>query len=122
MAIDRDKDPEQVNKQRTLQQNRALHLYLEHLSETLNDAGLDIKKTLASNAEVPWSPATVKELIWRPLMKAQLGKASTKQLTTKEIDLVLDTVARYLGQNHGLSVSFPSIETMLHEKQAKERP
>lgn len=119
MAVNRDSDPEQKPKQRTLTQNAALHKYFELVSDTLNESGLDIKKTLASNAEVPWSPPLVKELIWRPIMKAQLQKPSTTQLTTKEIDAVLDTIARYLGQNHGVTVEFPSISTLLHEQQSR---
>jgi hypothetical protein len=121
VAVDRDFDPDQKPKQRTLNQNRALHKYFENISETLNDHGLDIKKTLASNAEVPWSAALVKELLWRPLMRAQVRKNSTTQLTTSEIDLVLDTITKYLGQNHGLTVNFPSIETLIHENQAKDQ-
>ena len=33
-------------KARTLTQNKALHFYYEHLAQELNDAGLDIQKTL----------------------------------------------------------------------------
>ena len=35
-----------TGKQRTQAQNRSLHKYLTMLSDALNDAGLDMKKTL----------------------------------------------------------------------------
>jgi hypothetical protein len=38
----------------------------------------------------------VKEYLWRPLQKAILGKQSTTELTTKEIDKVFDTNKKFL--------------------------
>lgn len=98
---------------RTIKQNKALHLYFTFLAETLNDAGLDIKKTLSPKIEIPWSSITVKELIWKQVLKAQLGKDSTKDMTTNEIDQVLSTITRYLGQQFGLMQEFPSIGTIM---------
>ena len=102
-------------KTRTTQQNKALHLYFDHLAKELNDSGYDIKKTLRNDVDVPWSPVTIKELIFRPIMKAQLGKDSTTKLTTKEIDLVINTLTRHLGEKLGIQVNFPSMESLLWE-------
>lgn len=107
--------------QRTLRQNRALHKYFTHISDELNDHGLNIMKTLRSDAEIPWSPELVKALIWKPIMKAQTGKDSTTKLNTKDIDAVLDTLTKYMGEKLGLTVEFPSIETVIREQQAKEQ-
>jgi len=107
--------------QRTLRQNRALHKYFTQISDDLNDHGLNIMKTLRSDAEIPWSPLLVKEIMWRPLMKAKLLKSSTTQLNTKEIDEILDILTKYLGEQHGLTVEFPSIETIIRNEQAKEQ-
>lgn len=115
--IDRDTDP----KQRTLQQNRALHKWFELLADNLNTAGLDMRKTLKESVEIPWSADTVKEYMFKPIMKAQLDKTSTTQLTTKEIDLVFDTITKYLGEKHGVYQDFPTIEALLHEKQSREK-
>ena len=42
-------------KQRTLQQNKALHKYFEILADTLNEAGLDARVVLKPEIEIPWT-------------------------------------------------------------------
>lgn len=98
--------------QRSTQQNKSLHLYFEHLASELNDAGLDMRKTLKPGVEIPWSAKTVKEYIWRPIMTAQLGKKSTTELETTDIDLVFNTITRHLANRFGLVVEFPSMESL----------
>ena len=105
--------------QRTTQQNKSLHLYFEHLASELNDAGLDMRKTLKPNVEIPWSAKTVKEYIWRPIMQAQLGKRSTTEMESQDIDLVFNTITRHLANRFGLEVEFPSIETLMMEMRTK---
>ena len=99
-------------KQRTTTQNKSLHLYFEHLANSLNEAGLDIQKTLRHDAQIPWSASTVKELIFRQIMTAQFGKKSTTELTTREVSEVFNTITRHLGEKFGLFVDFPSVESM----------
>jgi len=100
-------------EKRTITQNKALHLYFAHLASELNEAGLDMKKTLRPTIDIPWSGKTIKEFIWKPMMKAQLGIDSTTELTTKDIDSVFDTITRHIGDKFGLYVEFPSIETSM---------
>lgn len=100
------------NKQRTLQQNRSLHLYFTLLAQELNQAGYDMKRTLNDDVNIPWGVATVKEYLWKPIQNAQLMKPSTTELTTKEIDLVYDTLNRYLAEKTGVHVPFPSSDTV----------
>jgi hypothetical protein len=57
-------------KPRTMAQNSALHLWLGQVAQTLNDAGLDMKKTLKPNVDIPWT--------------VQLGKGSS--LATNSAD------------------------------------
>jgi len=103
-----------IKKQkRTNQQNKALHLYFKMLADTLNDAGLDMRKTLKPNVSIDWTPETVKEYLWRPVQKVQLRKTSTTELTTDEITKVWETINRFLGENHGVTQSFPSIEEII---------
>ena len=106
-------------KQRTIQQNKALHLYFTHLADELNDAGFDMRKTLKPSVEIPWSAKTIKEYIWRPIMTAQLGKKSTTEMTTRDIDTVFDTITRHLANRFKLTVEFPSIETQLQAERVK---
>lgn len=95
-------------EQRTLQQNKALHKYFELLADELNDVGLDMKKVIT--VDVPWSPETIKEWIWKPVQRAQLLKESTTEMTTAEVNKVYETVNRLMAEKFGVSVPFPGLE------------
>ena len=100
-------------KQRTTQQNKALHKLFELTAKELNEAGLDMHVVLKPEVDIPWSTATVKEYLWRPLQKIQLLKQSTTELSTKDIDLVFDTLNKLLGEKFGKYIPFPSIENLI---------
>lgn len=107
-------------KQRTLTQNRALHLYFTKVAKELNDAGLDLRAVLKPTVEIPWGTESIKTFLWKPVQKLQLGKESTTELTTQEIDKVYETLNRFLGEKHGIHVAFPSEEEMLAELSTRE--
>lgn len=109
-----------MDQKRTRQQNNALHLLFNLLSDGLNDAGLDMVHTLKPGTEIPWTSQNVKEFLWRPIQEAQLGKKSTTELTTKEIDQVFDTLNRHLGNKFKLHVPFPSIEEVMYQQDIKK--
>lgn len=99
-----------MSNQRTLRQNASLHKYFELLARELNESGYDMKRTLKPGIDIPWSPDTVKEYLWKPIQNAQLMKESTTELTTKDIDIVYDTLNRHLAEKTGVHVEFPSNE------------
>jgi hypothetical protein len=101
-------------KPRTTSQNKALHLLYELIAQELNDHGLDMRVVLKPEVDIPWSKETVKNFIWRPIQKAQLGKESTTELTTKEVQEVTETINRHFGEKFGLHVPFPSVEELIH--------
>ncbi len=105
--------PPKPVKDRTLQQNKALHLYFRLVAEALNEAGLDIRAVLKPEVEIPWSPGAVKEFLWRPVQKILLQKESTRSLTTSDIDKVYDVVNAHLAK-HGIHEPFPSIEQLMN--------
>lgn len=100
-----------MDKQRTLQQNKSLWLYYQLLADELNNAGLDQRVVLKPSVQIPWSKDSVHDMLWLPIQKALYGTTSTTQLTTKEIDLVYDTLTRHLGETTGVTVEFPSQDT-----------
>lgn len=100
---------------RTQQQNKALHVLFNLLADTLNEAGLDMRRTLKPEISIEWSGASVKKYLWKPVQQAQLDKKSTTELTTVEIDKVFDTINKHLGERFGLHVPFPSIEVITRE-------
>lgn len=89
-------------KQRTLTQNRALHLFCQWLADTLNEADLDMRKTLREDVEVPWTQASVKEYLWRPIQVAMTDKQSTTEITTVEPTDIHAVLSRHLGQRLGI--------------------
>lgn len=107
---------EKTYPQRTTQQNKALHVLFRLLADTLNQSGMDMRKTLKPEIEIPWSAESAKEYLWRPVQQAQLNKKSTTELTTKEIDEVFDTINRHLGEKFGVHVDFPSIESLIDKE------
>jgi len=107
------------DKLRTTKQNNSLHLMFEHLAASLNDAGLDMKKTLKPEVDIPWDKQTVKDYLWRPVQKAMLKKESTTELTTKEIDRVMNALTKHLATKFGLELEFPSVETLMMKKLTK---
>ena len=101
-------------KKRTLTQNRALHLWLTMLADYLNDHGLDMKRTLKHDVDIPWTAESAKEFLWRPIQKVMLSKESTTEAETSEYNNVYLTLSRYLMQKHGLPdlPLWPSVESM----------
>jgi len=104
---------EKEKKQRTLRQNRALHKYFTMLADELNAAGLDMKKVLKPDVDIPWTAENVKDNLWRGVQIAMFNKASTTELTTDEMTKVYETINRFTAEKHGVSVSFPSEEEQM---------
>ncbi len=100
-------------KQRTLRQNSALHLYFKELADELNSVGLDMKKTLKPEIEILWTPESIKEYLWKPVMEAMYIKKSTTELSTKEMTKVYEVLDKHLGEKHGVHVEFPSEEEQM---------
>lgn len=104
-----------TEKQRTIQQNRALHLYFTLVANALNEAGLDMRVVLKPGIAIPWSAETVKEHLWRVIQKAQLQKESTTELSTADIDKVWLTLNTHLAEKFGIDQPFPSVEEIMNQ-------
>lgn len=94
------------NNKRSIAQNSAMHKYFSMVANALNNAGLDIKKTLV--VDVSWSSHTVKEIMWKGIQKALLNKTSTTKLTNIEVTKVYETLNRMLAERYGVYVEFPN--------------
>lgn len=106
--------------QRTREQNKALHLWFTMVADALNEAGYDLKTVLAkAPVDIPNSGYTVKENLWKPILKAQLGFDSTTEHDTKNVDAVYDTLNRFLGENFKIHVPFPDRATLTLEEYGK---
>ena len=96
-------------KQRTLQQNRALHLWFELVAQALNEGGFNVQLVLKQKMDIDWNKELIKELLWRPAQKVILHKNSTTELLKqKDIDEVFDHLNRHLGEKFWIHIPFPS--------------
>ena len=101
-------------KQRTLTQNKSLHLYCKHLAEALNDAGFDCMNFFNQGFSMPWNEKLVKEMIWKPVQVAMIDKGSTTEANTVEYTKVYDVINQHLINNRGVFVSWPSQESLMY--------
>jgi len=95
---------------RTPQQNKAMHLSFEWIAEALNEHGLYMNVFFKPGAEIPWDGRNVKEKIWRRLQVAMYGKRSTTELTTTELNKIVEYLQAHIAKTHGIIINFPSIE------------
>ncbi|MHA1400177.1 MAG: hypothetical protein ACTSQE_07495 [Candidatus Heimdallarchaeaceae archaeon] len=108
------------DKQRTLKQNRSLHLWCELLAKGLNDSGLSMMRVLKQEAEIPWTKESVKEFLFKEMMRAMYQKESTTKLTTKELNKTSEVLIRHLGQKFSIQVDFPSLESLIMKQRISE--
>jgi len=107
-------------KPMTRKQQNAMHLWFQMLADELNLAGLDQRKVLKQSVKIPWDKSSVKERLYKPILEAYKGKKSTTDMTTKEIEEMLDILTRHLGKKFGVSCDFPSVETLMQNEESKK--
>jgi hypothetical protein len=93
-----------TGKQRTLTQNKALHLWLGMLADELNANNLDMRRVLKPTVEIPWTTDGAKEHIFKPVQNALIGKRSTTEASRTDYTDVVDVIAKHMAQNHGITV------------------
>ena len=91
----------QAINQRTNQQNKALHVGMELIAQSLNDAGSDMKAVFeAKQVSVPWTAASIKECLVRPLIQAMYQTDSTTELQKTEVNQVWVVLLKHLTENN----------------------
>lgn len=108
---------------RTNRQNNSLHLYLSMLSKALTDAGLDMKKTLKPEIDIPWDEEgrNAKEYLWSPIQKVVLNVESTTDADTKGYDKVYSVLHRHMSDKHGVNVLWPSYLSIEEDNRMRKR-
>lgn len=101
-----------TGKQRTLTQNRCMHLYCKHLADALNDAGWDMKRLLKDDFEIPWTEHSAKDTLWREIQKAMFGHESTTKPDRKQYSEIYDALNRVISQRTGVFVPWPSNDSL----------
>lgn len=116
MPVDRNVDPQQ----RTLKQNKAGHLYFAHVADALNESGMDMQAVLSKRVGVRWTEVSVKECLFKGLAKAMYNVDSTTKLDTKQFTKVAEMLGDILARDYGVVTEFPSEESLLRERQARD--
>lgn len=91
-------------------QNAALHAMFRRLSKALNDAGYDMKSDELTKKDIPWSEYTIKEVLFRPIIKHMFDAKSSNELTKEELADAVETLFREIGKRTGVTVPFTNKE------------
>lgn len=97
-------------KIRSLRQNSAIHKYLEMVAHELANQGQTIQSIVkkVNMVEITPTTQTIKEIIWRPIQEIVIGKKSSTELTTAEVNQVYDIISMFLSKNFEIYLPFPS--------------
>ena len=105
-------------KQRTLPQNRSLHMYLDKIAELLWSSGQDMRKVI----KVPIKPTmeNVKELMFKPYMNAMYPDIeSTADLSTEQMQEVYEAFNAAIADKLEVSAEWPSRDSQINESLIK---
>jgi ribulose 1,5-bisphosphate carboxylase large subunit-like protein len=95
-------------------------MWFSQIADEMNAAGYDQKQILAKIAyDIPNTPESIKG-IFREVAKNMYGYSSTTELTTKEWTEVSDVMTRAFGEKFGITVPYPSEESLAMNERLKE--
>lgn len=103
---------------RTLTQNAALHLCFQQIANDMVQQGIDQRTVLndLKGFDCPITPEFIKE-VWKVLQYSMYQTTSTTELTTRQVDEVLDVLTKFLGETYGYQVVFPSVAALFEKSQ-----
>ena len=105
-------------KQRTINQNKALHLGCTQIADTLVENNISINVAF-KNLEVRPTMENIKS-IYRQIAKAKYDIESTTELTSKQVDEVWEELTKALSETTHIYFQFPSEESRLEYLQSYE--
>jgi len=100
---------QKTEKQRTITQNRALHLAFNQISDLLVGAGIDQRMIMhdLTGYSAPVTPEFLK-LVFKTIMWTMYRKDSTTMLSSTEMTNCFDVFSKFLGETYSLEISWPS--------------
>ena len=99
-----------MEKQRTSQQNKSLHLYLTQVANELDRNGHTLQDVVKKITKVEIRPTmqNIKEVVWHEIQKAQFSKTSSAFLTKNEVNEVYDIMNKWLGVYFQIHIPWPN--------------
>jgi hypothetical protein len=106
-----------MDKPRTNQQNKSLHLWCTQTAEQLNEGGLDKRLVMESlQIDVPWSMDSVKNDLFNHIALEMFDRTSS-QLTTGELQTVFKILEKAMQEGLGIQcLPWPDIYSQSLEK------
>jgi hypothetical protein len=103
-----------IKKTRSNTQNRALHLWIKHISDELNEMGqtFHYQGITGNTFELPFNEHLVKEFTIKPIIKTLFNIDSTTKLTTENINQLIDVINKFMSDK-GVCLPWPSIESLI---------
>ena len=99
-------------KTMTQKQRGSLHVWFEMVAEALYNAGLHcVRKSFWDNSEIEidWNLMLVKEHIYKHVLNAMTGKASTEDQDTAEPSVIVNHIVRHFGARGIVLPEWPSL-------------
>lgn len=93
-----------VEASRSPQQNNALHLWLEMVAHTLNAAGLDMRRAIRKEVDIPWTKESVKRYLWKPLQEVMTGHESSTRPSKTQYPDISETLTRHFAEKFGVQL------------------
>jgi hypothetical protein len=105
---------EAPNKTLTPKQMKSLHKLYANIANYCVETGLDQRTVVTALAtfQCPVTPQFVKET-WRAMQVAMIGKTSTTELLTSEVDQVYEVFGKFWSELTGNAFPFPALAQML---------
>jgi hypothetical protein len=102
-----------MDKTRTLQQNKSLHLYFQQIANLLNEHGVDMRALLEAFREedTPITGNNIKD-IFKSILFRMHGKITTTEMTTQELNEVFMVFNKNVSVLTGENIELPSRESL----------
>ncbi len=90
-------------------QRGAIHKWCSLCAQVMTEAGLDMRKVLKEEVDIPWTKESVKEYMYKPVLLASSQKESTEDMDTVEPSKIVDIISRHMAQKFGVTLPpFPT--------------
>ena len=97
-----------------------MHKYCEMVAKELENMGFTMQEVVRRVDMIEITPTTrsVKEIVWKPIEEATLGKKSTTELSTSEVDAIYQVMSMFLSKQFQISLPFPTYQDLIdYEKE-----
>lgn len=103
---------EEGKKAYTTAQHAAIWVFCDHVAYHLAGHGVTLRSLVGSmkNAEIELGREAIKYLMWQPIQEALFKTTSLSQLKADQVSRIYDHINRFLVEQHGIHVPFPSKE------------